>query len=211
MSMSETVAEKADFEMADSEMIDITFSLGGRSLPQAHAYELWRAVARALPWLEAEYSAGILPLRTSASGEGELLPQRARLILRVPIALASQAQALSGQVLDVAGHELTVGEGKQRQLQAHPTLHAHLVTGAREEQEFLVGVAAELRQLGVACKWICGRRMAITGEQPIEGYSLVLHELKPLDSLRVQYAGLGGERRYGCGIFVPYKDIPDLG
>jgi len=199
--MSETV----------SEMIDIAFALGGRSLPQAHAYELWRAVARTLPWMETEPSVGILPLRTSASGGGELLPQRARLVLRVPALLASRSQALSGQILDVAGHELSVGEGKERSLHAHPTLHAHLVIGAREEQEFLAEIAAELRELDVTCKWICGKRTTITGECTMEGYSLVLHELKPQDSLRVQYAGLGSERRYGCGIFIPYKDIPDLG
>jgi CRISPR-associated protein Cas6 len=193
------------------EMIDVTFALGGRSLPQAHAQELWWAVVRVLPWLEAEQAAGILPLRLSAGGEGVLLPQRARLVLRVPLALASQTQALSGQRLDIGGHELTVGEGKRRELQAHPTLHAHVVISARAEQEFLAEVAAELRELDVICQWICGRRVTLAGERSIEGYSLVLHELKPLDSLRVQYAGLGNERRYGCGIFVPYKDIPDLG
>jgi len=38
----------------------------------------------------------------------------------------------------------------------------------------------------------------------------VIHNLKPEDSLRLQYTGLGSDRQYGCGIFVPYKVISDL-
>ncbi|HMC12878.1 MAG TPA: type I-MYXAN CRISPR-associated protein Cas6/Cmx6 [Gallionellaceae bacterium] len=192
------------------EMADIVFALSGRSLPEAYAFHLWCAVESVLPWLEAEEYAGILPLRTSASGEGALLPQRARLVLRVPVELLPQAQQMSGQMLDVGGHNLSVGTAKERPLQAHSTLHAHLVASAEPEENFLSSVAAELRGMGVMCKWICGKHMTIAGERPINGYSLVLHDLKPQDSLLMQFVGLGTERRYGCGIFVPYKFIPNL-
>lgn len=192
------------------EMVDIVFALDGRSLPETYPFDLWRAVARVLPWLEAEKFAGILPLRISESGGGALLPQRAKLALRVPVGLLTKAHRLSGQVLDVGGHALSVGEGKERPLQAHPTLHAHMVAGAEPEEKFLSGIATELREMGVSCGMICGKRMTVAGERPIDGYSLVLHDLKPQDSLRVQFMGLGAERRYGCGIFVPYKVIPNL-
>jgi CRISPR-associated protein Cas6 len=192
------------------DMGDIVFPLSGRDLPEAYAHELWRAVAGILPWIEKEEYAGILPLRTAAEGAGELLPKRARLVLRVPVERLPEAYRLSGQVLDVGGHSLSVGDGKERPLQPHPTLHAHLVASAEPEEKFLSGVAAELRELGVSCKWICGKQMTVAGEPPISGYSLVLHELKPNDSLRMQYVGLGAGRRYGCGIFIPYKVIPNL-
>ena len=163
-----------------------------------------------MPWLEGQQYAGILPLRTSADAEGALLPQRARLVLRAPARFFAEALQMSGQELDVSGHILRVGAAKERPLQAHSTLHAHLVASARQEEAFLADVAAELQDLGVACQWICGKHVSMAGARPIAGFSLVLHELKPQDSLRVQCAGLGGERHYGCGIFVPYKTIPNL-
>jgi hypothetical protein len=33
----------------------------------------------------------------------------------------------------------------------------------------------------------------------------MLHELSPEHSLRMQAAGLGAQRKLGCGIFVPHK------
>jgi hypothetical protein len=37
-----------------------------------------------------------------------------------------------------------------------------------------------------------------------------VHDLKSDASLKLQYAGLGESRQYGCGIFVPYKAITGL-
>jgi hypothetical protein len=37
-----------------------------------------------------------------------------------------------------------------------------------------------------------------------------LHDLKAPQSLLVQAAGLGGERKLGCGIFVAHKLITGL-
>jgi CRISPR-associated protein Cas6 len=192
------------------EMIDVVFALSGRSLPTAYAHALWRETVRVLPWLETQKYAGILPLRMAADTGGVLLPHRAKLVLRVPVGFLKQALQMSGQELNVGGHVLSVGAARERPLQAHSTLHAHLVASARAEEAFLGDVAAELREMGVTCQWICGKRMSVAGARPIQGFSLVLHELKPQDSLRVQCMGLGGERRYGCGIFVPYKAIPNL-
>lgn len=197
--------------MKQMEMTDVTFALNGRSLPADHAYALWREVARVLPWLAAERQAGILPLRAPEHGDDLLLPRRARLVLRVPAALAQQARQLSGQVLDVGGHALEVGDARERPLQPSPTLHAQLVASAGPEQEFVAGTMKELRALGIGGKLICGKRYALAGsEGRISGFSLVVHELKPHESLRLQYTGLGGERRHGCGIFIPYKVIANL-
>lgn len=194
----------------DMEMTDIVFALSGHSLPQFHIHELWQAVSDILPWLDSEKYAGILPLRTAAGSEGVLLAKRAKLALRIPAEMSAQAQQLSGQELDIGGHALTVGEAKVRSLQPFPTLHALMVASTQAEELFLEGVADELREMRVDCRWICGKRISIPGTRPLVGYSLVLHDLRPLDSLQVQYMGLGGERRYGCGIFVPYKHIPNL-
>lgn len=194
------------------DMLDIAFDLKGSSVPAGYAFALWDEVVRCLPWLEAEKFAGILPLRTAASGGNMLLPQRTKLVLRLPSRLALQARQLSGQELDVGGSALRVGEAKEKPLQPHPTLHAQLVESGSEEKEFLADMEKQLREMEVACKLICGMRHTLTGaRQSVAGYSLVLHDLKPDASLQIQRAGLGGQRRYGCGIFVPYKAISGLG
>lgn len=86
-----------------------------------------------------------------------------------------------------------------------------MVTGADDEIEFMKEVESALAEMGVEAKLICGQRLTLTnGERAINGYSLVLHDLSPEDSLRIQYSGLGEERQFGCGIFVPYKVISGL-
>ncbi len=197
---------------AAPEMIDMTFALSGHSLPANHAFALWREVARVLPWMGVEQTAGIIPLRSPEHGDDLLfLPRRARLALRVPAELAADAQQLAGKTLDIGGHLLSVGAAKERALQPSPTLHAHLVAGASTEEAFVAEAAAELRQRGINGKLICGKHLVwAEGEGSIAGYSLVVHELKPQESLLLQCTGLGGARHLGCGIFVPYKAIADL-
>ena len=193
-------------------MLDIAFDLKGNSVPAGYAFALWGEVVRCLPWLDAEEYAGILPLRAAASGENMLLPQRAKLVLRLPAELALQAMLLSGQELDVEGSVLRVGKAKQKLLQPYPTLHAQLVESSSGEEEFLTDMADQLREMDVVCKLICGKHNSVTNtRQAVVGYSLVLHDLKPDASLQIQRAGLCGKRRFGCGIFDPYKAISGLG
>ncbi|HEY5993788.1 MAG TPA: type I-MYXAN CRISPR-associated protein Cas6/Cmx6 [Gallionellaceae bacterium] len=191
-------------------MTDVIFALSGRSLPADYAYALWREVARVLPWL-AEAGAGIMPLRAPEQGDDLLLHKRARLVLRIPAGLLEQARQLSGKSLDVGGHALAVGEARERPLQPSPTLHAQLVASSAPEDEFLQAMASEMQGHGIAGKLICGKHHTLPGsEGKISGFSLVVHELKPQDALRLQGCGLGGERHFGCGIFIPYKVITNL-
>jgi CRISPR-associated protein Cas6 len=193
------------------EMTDVVFALSGRTLPADHAYAVWRQIARLLPWLEAEPEAGILPLRAPERGDDLLLSRRARLVLRVPGSRAQEALQLSGQVLEVDGHALTLGDGRERPLQPHPTLHAQLVVSGAPEDAFLQAMAGEMARAGIGGKLICGRRHVLPGSGgKIAGYSLVVHELKPADALALQCCGLGGERHLGCGMFIPYKVIANL-
>ncbi len=192
-------------------MIDLVFDLKGSFVPEGYAFTLWNEVMRILPWLDAEELAGILPLRGSASAEGKLLAKRSKLVLRLPVKLAAKAVQLSGQELRIGSAVLRVGAVMERPLQAYTTLHSHQVESGDEEEIFLAGVAARLHELDISGKWICGKRHTVMGaEQSLNGYSLVLHDLKAEGSLQIQRLGLGGNRRFGCGIFVPYKDISGL-
>lgn len=192
------------------EMIDAVFDVSGEMLPTTYPFALWEALVRHVPALATDTGVGVIPLRTAASAAGMLLPKRAKLALRLPAALAAHITALSGQLLDLGGGTLQLGNGKLRRIAPYSTLHAHLVTGADDEVTFLQDVEAQLAGLCIAGKLICGMRNSMAApDRQIQGYSLVIHNLKPDDSLRLQYTGLGADRRFGCGIFVPYKVISD--
>jgi len=201
------------------EMIDLVFDLEGGTIPVTYQFSLWAEIVRLAPQLSEDKFVGVLPLRTSESNEGLLLPKRAKLVLRLPAALADYAAAcLSGQRLNLSVNtrlpgegSLLLGESKSHQINPHPTIHAQLVTGASDEELFTNSINLQLSGMGVAGRLICGKRRTLIGnQQTIYGYSLVIHDLKPEASLQLQYTGLGEERRFGCGIFVPHKVISGL-
>jgi CRISPR-associated protein Cas6 len=192
-------------------MIDVVFEISGGTLPASYPYELWGELSRLLPKLAEHEGVGVVPLRVAESKEGMLLPKRAKLVLRLPLELAETATVLSQKQLRVAESELQLGSCKTRPIQHYPTLHAHLVTGSDDEVAFVTEVEATLAAMNVKASLICGQRHSLAdGEREIRGYSLVLHNLTAEGSLRVQYVGLGNERRFGCGIFVPYKVISNF-
>lgn len=194
-----------------SEMVDVVFEISGGMLPPAYPYELWTELSKRLPQLAESENVGVIPLRLAESKEGMLLPKRAKLVLRLPHELTDAVCGLAQQQIQVAGSRIRLGTCKTRTIQHYPTLHAQLVTGPDDEIEFVSEVECALAAMEVEAKLICGQhRILADGTRSTGGFSLVLHDLNPEGSLRVQYAGLGKERRFGCGIFVPYKVISGL-
>ncbi|MFA6014320.1 MAG: type I-MYXAN CRISPR-associated protein Cas6/Cmx6 [Gallionellaceae bacterium] len=193
------------------EMFEVSFDVSGNSLPDTYPFDLWHALLRHIPALESSEYVGVLPLRTAASEAGWLLPKRAKLVLRLPDSLVDHTESLSDQILELGSSILKLGKRKLRPIQPYPTLHAHLVSAAEDEVEFINNVLARLAELEIPGKLICGMRNSlIAPNREIHGFSLVIHDLKPDASLRLQYTGLGADRQFGCGIFVPYKVITDL-
>ncbi len=194
-----------------TEMIDVVFEISGGTLPVTYPCALWNELTRLVPQLGDDENVGVIPLRTAASNEGLLLPKRAKLVLRVPRELATTAAGLEQKKMHVGGSDLQLGSCETRPIQPYSTLHAQMVTGADDELSFVAEVESALAKMGVAAKLICGQhRTLAASDRTISGYSLVLHDLTPEGSIRLQYAGLGKERRFGCGIFVPYKVISGL-
>jgi CRISPR-associated protein Cas6 len=133
-------------------------------------------------------------------------------MLRLPRERVEQSFALSGARLDL-GDSVEVGSAHVRPLFAHGTLYSQFVmTATPDEAGFHRDVSAELQSASVGCKVVCGkmRRAQIQGAEVV-GFSLMLHELSPEDSLRIQASGLGAGRKYGCGIFVPHKSAAAVG
>ena len=162
------------------EMVDVVFDISGDSVPVNYPFALWSELVRFVPELESEPSVGVLPLRTTGSDCGMLLPKRAKLAVRLPRSLAGQMASLSGQELDLGGSNLKIGNARLREIQPHSTIHAHLVAGNKDEMVFVENVSARLADLGIAASLICGRQSSLLdGEQCIHGFSLVIHDLKP--------------------------------
>ncbi len=195
--------------------VDVAFALKGGTIPADHGWRLFRLLAERLDWLEAETRAGVHPIRGARSGSGaaELyVGGRGRLMLRLPGDRAGQASALSGSRLDL-GDGIELGAAQLRPLFAHVTLYSPFVSvGADEESAFQRALGGELQQAGIDCKVICGRaRRARADGREISGFSVMLHALSPEHSLRMQEAGLGGQRKLGCGIFVPHRSAAAVG
>lgn len=194
------------------EMIDIVFELSGESIPASYPFSLWAGLVRFAPQLEELRYSGILPLRLSVNSEGMLIPRRAKLVLRIPAVTAENITGLlSEQLIELEGKKLQLGKGTKRVIQSYPTLHAQMVAGNTDEILFIEDINTQLTELGLTGNLICGKRHILSNDQQtINGFSLVIHDLKPESSLKLQYAGLGGSRQFGCGIFIPYKLISGL-
>jgi len=192
-------------------MIDVAFPVEGDTLPRDYRFALAEALDRELPWLHASPAAGVHRLNLVRNGGNEaIVSRRTRLVLRVPRERATDAGALAGAQLSVAGRHLRVGAAQQRELQHHATLFAHVVAGGEDELRFMQAVDAELQSLGVQCRAICGLHHQLEAGR-LTGYSLMLDGLSPDQSLTMLEAGVGGHRRLGCGLFVGHKSSAAVG
>ena len=205
------------------QIADAVFAITCPTLPVDHAWALSQAIHEALPWFAEEPQAGLHTVHGAASGSGWTrpegadallqLPQRARLALRLPASRLEDAAALVGRTLDVAGWPLRVGAMTPRPLARITTLFSRCVLlEAPDEEAFIAIATAELAALGIRAERIlCGRVTPLaTPERTYEARSLMLAGLTLEHSLALQQAGLGAERRLGCGLFIPHKDIADL-
>jgi len=206
------------------DIVDAVFSISCRSLPIDHAYALSQAIQAELPWFAAEARAGLHLIHGADSGSGWMRPEepdallqlsrRTRLVLRLPQHRLGDAGALLGRRLDVAGHALRVDKLALRPLSRITTLFSRcvMIFDCGDESDFLRAAAAELGALGVQPrKMLCGRTTVIaTPGRTLQTRSLMLAGLTLEQSVLLQQHGLGAERKLGCGLFVPHKDINDL-
>jgi len=219
-----SVADDAARQDDPGDIVDAVFAISCRSLPVDHAYALSQAIHGALPWFADEPGAGLHTIHGAPSGSGWMRPEaagavlqlsrRTRLVLRLPRARLGDAAALLGRTLDVAGWPLQVDKLSARPLSRITTLFARSVVlaGADDEAAFLVAAAEALGTLDIAPgTMLCGRVTQLaTPTGSYQTRSLMLAGLTAEQSLALQRQGLGGERKLGCGLFIPHKGIGDL-
>lgn len=213
--------KKPEFVIPD-DVIDLAFRVACPTLPLDHAHALSSQILKLLPWMGDEPYAGVHLIHGAASGNGWYRPEdvsneklhlskRTRMRLRIPKHRLEDAKQLSGHSLEIDDHRLEVGESSVFLLSSLSTLFSrYVITGAdTDEAEFLEQAAHELGELGIPCRKLLGGISHVMQfpQGPVYTRSLMVADLEPEQSVRLQQVGLGEGRCIGCGLFLPHKGI----
>lgn len=188
--------------------VDISFRLAGRQLPLDHGYALFGAICRVLGDLHGARWLAVHPIRGLPRPDGTLAldPRGGSLRLRVEPAEIPRVLPLAGKRIELDGYAAHVGVSSVHALAPAPALTSRIVSikGYEEPEPFRGAAARQLGELGVAAHVEVGRRRVLrVNGKTVVGFGVTLHDLTEEGSLKVQYAGLGGKQRMGCGVMVP--------
>lgn len=210
-------------------VVDIRFPLIGRDLPADHGYALCGAVCHIIPELHADKSVGIHPVSGRLTGARMLaLSPSSALTIRICADRIKDILSLAGKTLDVEGRRVMVGVPSVHGLEPAAHLYSRLVVikGFTEPKGFIEAVERQLKETGVkgkatlvdtstaaaANKGKTGgtrspvlRRTLRVRDNKIVGFAVRVSELTGQESILLQERGLGGRRRFGCGVLVPDK------
>lgn len=214
-------ADKTEVYQVPENILDLSFRIDCKCLPNDHAWPLSQALQQALPWLETAEGAGVHLIYGAGSQNGWMRPEgaddlihlsrRTRLTLRMPADHVDSAMALQGEVLDLGEYQIRLGPASTRLLSTYDVQFSrHVVCDPDESEDvFLEHAATELERLGIEPrKMMSGMAQQLrTPAGPVHTRSLLLADLEPSEAVRLQEAGIGPERLLGCGLFVPHKGV----
>jgi len=221
MYWTEEKKNKDEFVIPDN-IVDVVFSVQGKSIPLDNAFALSSAIEQLLPWVVDDEHIGIHHIFGAESGNGWLRPENAeneilylsrrqKLTIRVRKERLSDIQTLTGQTLLVDEHPLTVGKSNIRQLSDMNIVFARnvIVESGMSEDDFMKACVGQLSDLGIDVKkMMCGRERAIRlPDKQLITRGLMIADLEKPDSVKVQEHGIGVGRKLGCGLFLPQKGI----
>lgn len=203
-------------------VIDLAFKINCKCLPLEHAKQLSLAIHQALPWISDEEMAGIHLIHGAESGNGWQRPEdtsnevlylsrRTRMSLRLPKVRLDDAVKLTGQTLSIDDYKIEVGESAVKSLSTSSTIFSRYILSSNDESEdtFQRRMYDELINMGINVpKLLCGKTHILQGHDgELFTRSIMLAELKPDESVKVQEQGVGGGRKMGCGLFIAHKGI----
>ncbi len=198
--------------------IDSVFSVNGEALPADHNYGLYAALSKLCPSIHDESKLAIQTIAGIPDRQGKIaLAPWSKLRLRMPSESLPKICVLAGKQLTIGSYTIRLGNPQIQLLQPADTLWARLVTikGYQEPEEFLGALDRQMTALGIQA--LAGipsdesghpKRLTLRIKRhTVIGFSVVVTELSPEDSIRLQIEGLGGKRRMGCGVFVRESSI----
>ena len=194
--------------------VDIVFPVTGSTLPVDHGYALYGALSRILEspseqWLHDTTDIGIQNMRGKFAGQGRLnITPQTRLIVRAPSNWVDRFLPLVGSNLSVDGYSVSIGMPSTRSLRPTASLYAHRVTtrNGDDETRFDSEIANKLASAGIRGRPVRGRRRIFrVRDKHVVAHSLLVSELDARESMLLLEKGLGGRRKLGCGVFVPWS------
>ena len=194
-----------------------------RKFPWLHGPSPKGGLANPSLWSEV----GIHPITGKLQGDRLLkFTPASRLTIRVGSEHIGEFLSLIGESLDVDGSIIRIGTPEVIPLRPAPRLYSRLVVikGFMEPQGFLAAVIRQAEANGIrgtlglpyrsgtasvegtqskgSIDPLRRRTLDIRGKHVV-GYAVLASELTADESIILQEKGLGGRRRFGCGIFVP--------
>lgn len=220
MYWTENTEKETRFKVPD-DIVDLSFKLDCKCLPNDHAWELSLAVQEKLPWLADDPRAGIHMIHGAESMNGWNRPEepdslihlsrRSKMTLRVPGLQVGKALELEGSTLTIGDNELNLGKATVKLLSVYEVQFSrHVMTSAEMDEEvFLQQAVEELKAINIPPrKLLSGKTQTFaTPDGEITTRSLMVADLEPMEAVRLQETGIGNGRMLGCGLFVPHKGI----
>ena len=203
----------------DSDMAELSFSVNCRELPYDHAYELSSEILNLIPQIKNDKRNSIQTLHGPMSGNGWVRPdseniplsKRAKLMMRINKNQIDDIKDIEGKEIKLFGNSLKIGISKVKNFLIVKDLFCRFVISDNKisEDDFLEKIQMELRNFNVNIKKaLCGKSMTINfAKKTVYTRSLMIADLSKEESLKLQEEGVGGEKLYGCGIFLPHKSI----
>lgn len=214
--------------MMHDAVCDVSFPLRGTTIPADHAGPLYAAISQVIPALHGNEWAGIHAVRGTLIGNRQLqLTPKSSLVVRLPVNDLPAVVGLMGQQLTLAGSTVQLGPPTLWPLSPVPALASRIVIiqGYMEPEPFLEAAQRQLAEMGIQgavslvprqAETAVEKRSAAAAGSPIRrtirihnktvvGFAVAVEQLTAEESLVLQERGLGGRRRYGCGLFIPAR------
>ncbi|SMM99090.1 FIG01199507: hypothetical protein [uncultured Candidatus Thioglobus sp.] len=201
---------------------DAVFNIRAKVLPIDHAYLLAQALLKHLPWLQ-EVNAGIFDISVADGNgweqdfkSGFYYPsKRSKLNIRIPQTRLKDVASLLGKTLDLNDYQIEIVKILKPKLMSDMQIVFAKYVACDEnvsEEEFLQTSHAQLQALGIQPKKMMAglQRNISTPDGAIHTRSLMVANLRKVESVTLQEQGIGKHRLLGCGLFVPQKGIESV-
>lgn len=207
--------------------VDVAFRIHGDEIPADHGYRLCSALAHVVPSLHGDQTVAVAPVSGEPCGGRSLrLGPGSRLVLRLDAERIAEVLPLAGKTLRVDDRSIVVGVPEVRPLLPSACVYSRLVVikGFMDPDPFLAAAQRQLDDLGIKGTVALVAQPAIASanadsshgsrspflrrtlrirDREIVGFALRVSGLSAEESIRLQEVGIGGRRRFGCGVFIP--------
>ena len=207
--------------------IDLQFAIYGETIPADHGYHLLSSISKIIDSAHGDDTIGIHPISGIPIGNRMLsLNKKSKLTFRLDVDRIKEFLSLGGKTLVINGNKIQVGVPKSNALIPSARLYSRLVIikGFMEPESFLKAAQKQLKEMKIEGKPYLIKQPEIAEankdkksgthspylrrtirirNKEIVGFAMGIEQLTAEESILVQENGIGGRRRFGCGIFIP--------